>query len=690
MPLTRAELDRVEPPVNWSFQTRPTLRTSGVLVWDDNQGMGWNQWCQAAANLETWAKQHELGIKPVMEHRATFQYQYDNVRVPRRFKVIANRPDMADACFGSFPCASCGRVMHTASGAFCPNCAYTPRCTSCMTNGVRLHILSNSRAHGQAYYCVACSRKCVKKDCSGRTLTLGGQCAICDPQVVCVICDSYRSASQTVQTEYNGDTLNVCRTCKTRQTCHECKGFHPFNNLVKRVKDGETIRVCQMCVDKKDEAKRVPLEAFDKDELPVCGNLVIPTLPSRPFRTISIETEMNGDGAYLARTLYRCGLVPISRVAEYQAHPDKESDFLAFLKYDGSVTGGELISYLLNLDDASQADGLLDLLKKVNSLYKLGKVSFGSTCGGHIHVDAHNFGYTNVWRLLLGFGYAEDPIFRIAGAGSPYGHRTLDPQHARHNPGVGYTNPPVKGPFGSKTTVGVQIKNMHRMSALNFQPFLHAIRNCACGAWFAEDSRKCTCNLGKATIEWRVFNSTHNPRILHAWIALVQALHAWADEDYDPTPEWEAEYPPLAWTMTPFSKTSAKHVDATKGRLEWIHTQLPFTADERDSLCYAISKSDMGTVLGPDYINSLKDLPNVADFEKPKPIRNPSRRKRAIKIAPPEPGREGPYIARGGARRGDPMPRYRNVQFNANLRWGPMQVEVVPDPRIDPPRPNRP
>ncbi|HEY6018446.1 MAG TPA: hypothetical protein VIY48_00645, partial [Candidatus Paceibacterota bacterium] len=661
---------------------RPTLRTSGTLAWDDNQGMSMTQWYETVSKLERWAKKYELGLKPLSTHRTAFQYHYDTARLPRQFKVYANRRDISEACFGAFNCYSCNNPLDTNGKIYCSNCAYLPQCASCLTNGVRLHLLTSHGGGGrQAYYCVACSRKCDKKECSGRTLAPGGQCAVCDPQVVCIVCNTYKSKSKTELVVIQGADHYVCKTCKEKQPCYECKSFYPYDPLIKTTRPNldRVVRVCQMCVDKKDEAKRVPLEAFDKEMLPVCGSLVIPTLPSRPFRTISIETEMNGDGPYLARTLYRCGLVPLSRVADYHSHADTNSDFLAFLKYDGSVSGGELISYLLNLDDATQADGLMDLLKKVNSLHRLGKVSFGSNCGGHIHVDAHNFGYANVWRLLLGFGYAEDPIFRIAGAGSPFGHRTLDPNHARHNPGVGYTNPPAKGPFGSKTTVGSSIKNMHRMSALNFQPFLHAIRNCQCGAWFAEDSRKCTCNLGKATIEWRVFNSTHNPRILHAWVALVQALHAWADEDHDPTPEWESEYPALGWTNTPFQATSPGHQDAVKGRLEWIHTQLPFTADERDSLCYAIEQSDM-EILGRDYIQSLKELPNVADYEKPKPVRNPSRRQRAIKIAPPEPGTEGAYIGRRGSRvRQRANARYENVVFAVNVAAPPQNFDLPPD-----------
>src|SRR6266487_1645091 len=186
--------------------------------------------------------------------------------------------------------------------------------------------------------------------------------------------------------------------------------------------------------------------------------MLIPSLPSRPFRTISVETEVDGDGPYLARTMYRCGLVPYARVADYHMYAEPDSEYIAFLKHDGSVTAGELISYLMNLDNPRHAESFLEVLKKLHSLHRMNKVAFNSNCGGHIHVDAHNFGYSNVWRLLMGFGYIEDAVYRIAGAGSSYGHRSLDPQGSRHNLGQGYTQSPAKGPFGSKSTVGQSIR----------------------------------------------------------------------------------------------------------------------------------------------------------------------------------------------------------------------------------------
>jgi hypothetical protein len=671
MALTREQLSALEPPDGWIWDVRPGLRTVGSLIVDPNQALiNTDGYKTRLIRLAQWAAQNELGVKfdalgngayksvrvsPTSEYGAS-------VYVAIRWKVWANKPEYTRGTFGEYDCP-CGRIRVSIGRVYLRNCCGPMQCTACGVAGPMMHNTGNVGR----YRCSSCSDKCKQEGCTKRVPKAGdipgsdGKCEDHTETIICRLCDHRkpREGSRELTPEIfpaiRGAKGKACADCFKRFTCDNCKLFVPNAN----VRDGK----CDICRDKEADAERVKAETWEKDELPRHGSMFIPSLPSRPFRTISIETEVDGDGAYIARTLYRCGLVPIPRVAAYTSHPDtKEGDYIAFLKHDGSVTGGELIAFLMNLDDEKHAAGLLDLLAKVHSMHKLGKVQHNANCGGHIHVDAHNFGYGSVWRLLTGFGYAEDPIYRIAGAGCSYGHRTLDPTHDRANGGRGYAKSPVKGPFGSKGHVGRQIAVQDRMCGLNFQPFLQAVNNCACGAWAYEDSRKCKCNLGKATIEWRVFNSTHNPRILHAWVALIQAMHAWADEEIDPTPEWEERFPALAWRTQPFKAVAESHVAETKKRLEWMHTELPFTDDERDSLCYAISVSDMGPRLGKEYIESLKALPNVADYERPKAARNPARRKRVIKIEAPTPGKEGPFIGRDSAVVANPFVRAERLR----------------------------
>lgn len=660
MALTREQLAELKAPEGFTFHERPTLKVAGYLKVDDAHKWGTHAAVKAGlTRLVKWAHDNDLGIKMALHSdvRAKFgreqqgytyvSHQYYDVNCPTWWKVVANTPKLTDETLGKWTCP-CGHNVFDIGDVYCAQSCGLNTCASCQMSFIKLYKVFTQTGESR-WYCSTCSRECEKKGCAGRTVGAGDACGVCDPRTICPICARYKPVSGCIKVEDEAaaarlrlrserviggrrargqvDDVFVCEPCAKTHYCNECKTH--------RWDEGTKGGVCVLCRDKATEAKRVVYEKFPKDWLPKDGNLLIPSSQTRSFRTISYEMEVEGDGELLARTLYRCGLVPIPRVGTYHQYPDTDATYPCFLKHDGSVSGGELIAYLLNLDDPKHAEAFLDMCRKVHSLVKLGKIQHTDQCGGHIHIDAHNFSYGDVWRLVTGFGYIEDVVYRISAAGSPGGHRTITNKRPRN--GVGYAASPVKGPFGSKGVLGQSIKGQQRHHGLNFTPYLAAARNCECGAQAYEDSKNCKCNLGKATIEWRLFDSTHNPRILHAWIALVQALHAWSEGDEDPTADWEKQYPAMPWTCLPFDKTTKAHKDTAKQRLEWIFQYLPLTDGERDSLCYAIKESDMAS-LGSDFIDSLLDIRPQNEFPQKKPARNPARRQRAIKIEVPTPG----------------------------------------------------
>ena len=105
--------------------------------------------------------------------------------------------------------------------------------------------------------------------------------------------------------------------------------------------------------------------------------------------------------------------------------------------------------------------------------------------------------------------------------------------------------------------------------------------------------RSCKCPLPKCTIEWRVWNSQRNPRILHAWLAFMVALHAYADTDDEPNADFEAQFPTLAWTKKPWDRITGRQQDDVYTRIRWCFRNLVLTAEERDSLVYAIEQSEI-------------------------------------------------------------------------------------------------
>lgn len=674
MPLTREQLAELREPNGWVLHTRPSLRTVGYVHADLNQGLSATNAVTRLAVLVGWAKENELGLKPVVVTPATLRgtptYQYINtnywdLRFPCIFRVSANHPEYTDETFGSNTCF-CGRMENTFANPACADCGRV-HCENCALSYIKLYKVA--AGNGEIMACHACTQACPQ-DANHRTYSTN-PCAICNPSFHCALCFKKRADDgtavvptseadrQTMRTRYERQygrhmktDPKVCGICSKAHRCKTC-GRYDFTRQV--TSTGE----CVLCAGKEFEKERLKHEAFPDGWIPRHGSLTIPSVAFRPFRTISYELELDGDGDLVAQTLYRCGLVPMSTVAGYQQHADiNKAEYPCFMKHDGSVGAGEIIAYLLNLDDEKHAEALMDTCRKVNSLVQMKKASFGPTCGGHIHADAHNFSYGDVWRLLTGFNYIEDPFYRIAGAGSPYGHRSLDPASQARN-GEGYSNSPVKGPFGTKGALGRSIQAQRRNSGLNFTPYISAAQMCECGSMAYEDSKNCKCNLGKATIEFRLFNSTANPRILHAWIALVQALMAWSEGDVDPTPEWEKQYDPLPWAGVPYAKLSTTAKTATCNRVEWMFRNLPLTEDERDSLAYAVEQSDI-EISG----DRLRAIVPLNDFPHKKPPRNPARRKRAIKMEAPAPGSpETPAIVRGNpathfirSRRSQPSP----------------------------------
>lgn len=635
--LSNLQLSGLELPGGWSWVQRPTLMRKGSFKRAVEGVETWQTLEEGFAELHKWAVEHRIGV--TAQSAVVYRFpQFGSIYVYTTFAVEANvTVSRAKASFGPHTCEGCGE-MYDNTKIVCPRCRWFSRCGQCGYSGHSVQAVQLGGKHA-GYYCVKDAKVCSKSGCSNfvHPRARSAQCDECSPTQTCVSCGS--GFDVTAMTNVAGPKPGskkqfVCKACYEANQCAECKTY----TAPARLQNVSGRKLCAVCVDIEADKIRKPLEKFPPEEIPIGGSLVIPSLPERPVRLVSIETEVNGDGPFLARTLWRCGLVPYDRVAGYSEHPQAtQSEYPSFLKYDGSVTAGELITYLLDLSDRGHAEALMDVMRKLRSVRAMGKADHPAVAGGHIHIDAHNFTYDDAWRLVTVFNYLEDPIYRLAGAGCDYGHRTLVPGHDAANGGQGYANPIIKGPFGTKSIFGQNLDQMKRMHGLNFTPYLAALKKCDCGAVRFEGGKDCTCNLGKATIEWRVWNSTGVPRILHAWVAFMQAMHSYAQRDEGFTGDSEKEFPGLPWKKEPWGKVTSSKKKKVMDRLIWIHRNLPLTREERDSLNYAFKHSDMRD-LGEADLDALMQIDNMHGLEAKKPPRNPNRRERAIKIRVPEPG----------------------------------------------------
>lgn len=523
----------------------------------------------------------------------------------------------------------------------------TRGCQSCYRQGLVTHEVTRRLQGTKIFICSICTSNCDK--C--QALVWGGEyeagqpllCSTCNPIFKCQLCQKPKSkdGNESVINLYTrGRKLwkqgaLVCGECQKGSFCEGCKYTYERHSKITEV---EGVKLCPTCHEEKVLKDFEKYEKFRLEELPK-GGLTIKSLPARPFRTISIETEVDGDRRMLCKMLYEGGLVRVPEVERYGSQTPDQSKWAAFLKHDGSVTGGELISFMLDLSKREHSEALKTTLRKLRALETTKFIEFNPNCGGHIHIDAHGFGTENIWRLLTVWNYLEDFTYRLAGAGHKYGHRTLVPGHDRANGGHGYANPTVKGPWGVKSSVGQAVRSQDRMCGLNFQPYLRAIQNCACNAYGNDRMRACRCVLTRHTIEWRVWNSQRNPRILHAWIAYMQAIHAFADVDDEPTADFEKRFPTLAWSKQPWTKLTGKAQDAVYDRIRWVFANLVLTTEERDSLIYAISKSDIPVTAGfRKELLAIRSVSEVAPIRRPVKFSKHNSRLQKIVIEAPKPG----------------------------------------------------
>lgn len=386
----------------------------------------------------------------------------------------------------------------------------------------------------------------------------------------------------------------------------------------------------------------------------------------RPFRAISIETELDGPGGEVARSLNSCGIIASQHVLPYGSHPGPAHPHVAFLKSDSSVTCGEVVFDRIYLTNARHAKALRVAMEKMRQLEKQGKVAYNPNCGGHIHMDALGYGFYDVLRLMVNFGYLEEPIFRLAGAGKQYGHRSLYKGYDRAHNGRGYSNPVVKGPFTDPVLALSHFRAQQRNTGLNITKYMST--QCRTGRcemmpikvgdhmqdaevemrvqrWMRNyradyghaptaadiearrravrrsygashrgilDLKMCTCAHPQFTIEWRVWNSQGNPRVLYSWIALMQALHSycWRPGD-DPSYREHEHREPLGWERRPFDGADLAYLKKAQERLEFIFCELPLRDVEKDALAYSFMRTPY-RVFGKDYFKRLAQMPYKA------------------------------------------------------------------------------
>lgn len=606
MPLNNS--GALPPPSGWTVDGNGLV----IFITDPVTNFTGDQLKERYEALRAWANENSLRLTPYNSQVLRYG-AWAELYVFNQFTFEAAESSNADTLFAEIPCPYCrddaAHTIHPAA-LFCEVQNLFLICRRCRTSGLSMSLDPNMPENGTTsrwLYCDGCLSHCGNDGCENRIYpsTPGTTCTTCDPRSPCAGClGVYPVAEMVPSQSATGAEVLLCAT-DARNICGVCSNYdgNPLRNLTV---DGTTQRACGLCHDKVLAEQEKEHQVWPDEDMPISGSLVIPASEQRPVRSISIETEFDGNGSTVARALYRYGLIPEPGFGRYSSQGNVEERYPAMLKSDATVSGGELVTYALDLSNEQHAAALQRVTEVMRAMNKLGQAHFRDNAGGHIHMDMHAYGRRDCWNQYTIFRYLETPLYMLAGAGSEEGglHRSI-------TSGNDYSSPPYGGPFGNVEEFSRYALSSSR-EGIHFTNYFGAMGSCSCGAYRSREYENCTCSLSKATVEWRLWNSSITPRVLHAWIALMQSIAAYCQDNEEIT---ERRFGYMPWQEDRFEQLSEEDEDRIKARLEFIHRELPLTLHERDSIVEACKRSDLAG-LGDEYLDGLLRIDNANDQTK--------------------------------------------------------------------------
>ena len=477
------------------------------------------------------------------------------------------------------PCWDCGEDLDYPSGK-CPNCETVVYCSSCRAFSTGVHYDESWGAH-----CDSCGRTCP--DCQTVFNTaLGRECPDCHPRVNCNGCRENlyigRDEINEFQSAFRSRTYNYCVHCY-RNLCHSCEVMVAEGQILEE--DGHQ---CVACVSRNSH------EEWDENSQD--NDLLIPTIPGREtIRLVGVEIEgANGEdmdghegGNILARRLYDDGISRSYEMGGY--HSGSSRGYKVHVERDSSVDW-EMVIGPLNVAEESDVEILNRSVRVVRGFINDKTLKLDMRAGLHIHVGADKVPFHNAYNLHKLYMYTEDFLYRLGAAKWPH-HRSIN-RRGRDQAGK---SPNTEGKMNFARTFSGQ-----RYYGLSFDNyFARYFEHCQCGARTYGVFDECTCDLGKCTFEFRLFNTTANTIKLHAYLAICQALVAKAielDEIQD-----ARQYPPLDFVKSRVSdmhpSTRAKMGREWEKRIVFVNEQLPLTPEEKKSIHYCVMNSELGKIV---------------------------------------------------------------------------------------------
>lgn len=457
-------------------------------------------------------------------------------------------------------------------------------------------LVTNPSAAGE-HFCRRCIRVCPGTDQPCSVPVFDQNFTGCEahfPRAKCSGCETVYEIARGMG-EHNG--VRYCLKCLNTicQRCDRVGAALPEYTIM----DGhEKYVVCSEC--RKAVMEWLKQDRNEQIVLEKQPNMVLPNNASRPVRLCSVELEVVKGASKILADLYNKGLTANN---ECLRHWSNAPDF-CYMEKDGSLpeypAGGEIVFSKLRLDDATVAQKLAEAVGIIRKHVKNGDAAIDLRTGAHVHVDFHKSGFNHVRNLVVLHNFLEDVLYRLAAA-----------NYSRHR-GTHYAIVLPKSGIDTQEEFNRfffrrgTFEHMHH-SVLNVDGYYRAAAECTCGHLVGETPEKCECQLGKCTVEFRVFNGTSSWRKLHAYVALCQSLVAYARAHDD---LGSADFLPNLYNPVCVIGDSLKR--AWIERLTWMFKNLWFSDEERESINYCIEHSDLAS-LSYAQRKALRDVKYVGE-----------------------------------------------------------------------------
>lgn len=623
--LTRDSAATLAPPDGWRWLSRPLLARDdyggptsyywswGRLAMSSEPGiLTLEQIEQVRINLLNWCDQWNIGIGEVASPTILYQLStLPNGNYPTINRSVTIMPcSTVDSTIQTYDIRNdpmhrdISELYEVVPGI------YIRAFTSLMYNGTLMACIHcgvmGRRLYGEELGHLACpshARRCRSRTTDSVGRRSGCQRYVSESFRYCVEhgtrltcgCGRPFEHSEDAPATTLTDGTRVCPTCATR-VCVECGEVSDA-----RLTDTQWGRLCAPCVVENPAGPHA--EDYDDEDVP-SEKLIIADATERPVRLASVELELASGANQVCSDLYAAELTPFTNINAYHHTPTTQEPF-CYMETDSSLGagGGELIFHKLRMNDKDEVAKLREAIHIVRNSVKSGVAAMNTSCGLHVHVDAHKFGVTHARNLAIIFNYLEDPLYRMSAA-----------RYMRHR-GLNYAQKLGKEGLETDQSFGINFlsRDGHH-AALNMGNYWRAMNTCRCGAAMIGKHETCECSLNKCTLEFRVYNGTTNYRKIHAYVALSMSLVAYARAHKELRQE---DFPACDYTGR--KKVSGELKEMWYERLAWMFRNLYFSDIERDSLMYVLRYCQLNE-LGDEKLAELSRI----KFSNLYPIRQPS------------------------------------------------------------------